>query len=1223
MALVITKQESTFFLVCFILLFSAHSYAIFLSFVGLFAFFLLKRKEIYFVWSILAPRITGDAPIVEYLLELAREEGPGNKELNDLFRLDVPFMAPIFFVFKPSYIKRILALEPDNFPSNGYQGVMVKITANSGKNILLNEGPPSPHWAQYREITSPINKDRFGESSLLSKLFDQTWKTTQELTHRFDAMRDRDLDLFFELYPYMIPAHNRALFGEEVAKKFQYGELSKEMYDVITETGKQLKFPMTSPKNERILLEQTDRITKAVVHMAKDATSPFMKSWLEALRNGQLTEEEFKSNIMVFEYAQAPLHVAFWVLYLLALHPEEEKKVMHEIASVLSQGPMTHSRLGEFKYLARVLTETIRLYPGVGLMQVRFPKTNTMLGSHFVPEGSYIMLCNYIIHRNATYWPNPDDFDPSREGLDLSHSGETLTHIPFGYGPRQCQGQFFAQDFVKVAVISLMQHHKLTLSPGQKSVYPTEIGFLRPAKPVYFRFSERVMPVPPPVPITPSAEKTPSKQSSSQQRLNVPQQRPTLTGPVSPSSSYSLSVSSEIAPRPTSASKKGPPPMLSRSSKMNNLSSQSQIFKESFISMGKLKKNNKDLLVVFGSQSGTARGFASRIVNMADLCKISATLSSFADLDPAVIPQYKAVVVATSTYGDGGPPENAEKFNYWLEQEHPAGSWSGVKYAVLSLGSTMYPYPFKFGTFVSKRFAQLGAKALLQDEKIDEIKYNQQEVFTNWSLRLFEALSQDGTEERTLVARNRLLGFQSFDFNLLNAPFKLSFTNKTIKNEPRLIYPENVILTTVERNEQVNSDPNNQIYSLELKYKEGSLSYQAGDNVAVYAANINSLVSKLVTRLNYQPDLVFNVEEKAISSPVELSCDLGKNKCTLEIALQYFYDITNVTTSTMLQFLAMNCNDTGDQKILLSYSSNYRSFLRLQYSVLDVLELFPSIQLVSKDVKKNEENLAVFLGLLGPIRPRYYSIASAPDTSANTLRIVYKAVRYSTKEGQEKHGFCSSFLKAKAKEENVAISISKSKFKLPENDEVPIVMVGAGSGISPYFGFIEQRNYNKEKGGKLGKGILIHGCRSEADFANKAKVDGALSSGLLSEVWPAYSRAETPEHVQNVIEKHGEALWEALNKEEGIVYICGDVGVGVKVREALIKLAQKHGNLSYFKANYWLNQLSNSKRLRHDEWGISTHSGTNVIRAARLRLWRKSIIAAFAFMVHKKAAPSV
>jgi len=194
--------------------------------------------------------------------------------------------------------------------------------------------------------------------------------------------------------------------------------------------------------------------------------------------------------------------------------------------------------------------------------------------------------------------------------------------------------------------------------------------------------------------------------------------------------------------------------------------------------------------------------------------------------------------------------------------------------------------------------------------------------------------------------------------------------------------------------------------------------------------------------------------------------------------------------------------------------------------------------------------------------------------------------------------------------------VAKSKFKLPADNELPIILVGTGSGISPYFGFLEQRSYNAQTlGKKLGKAVLIHGCRSTADFALKEKVEADLAGGVITTLWPAYSKEEgNCVHIQDVIEREGATLWDLVNNQEAVVYVCGDIQVGVSVREALIKIGKQHGNLGAFSANMWLERLQKAGRLRHDEWGISTHSAASVIRAARLKLWRRSIMTVVAFI---------
>jgi len=403
-----------------------------------------------------------------------------------------------------------------------------------------------------------------------------------------------------------------------------------------------------------------------------------------------------------------------------------------------------------------------------------------------------------------------------------------------------------------------------------------------------------------------------------------------------------------------------------------------------------------------------------------------------------------------------------------------------------------------------------------------------------------------------------------------------------------------------------------------LECKAGAVTFAAGDNVSVIPSNDLDLVDNFLTRIGFDRDLVFNVQEQISGN--EISCSLGKNKCTLEIALSYFYDIASPPSSTLLQFFSLNTSNAEDQATLTSYASNYLSFRNLGYTPLDVLELFPSIELCKNDTKKDEETLSILLGLLGPIRSRYYSIASSPSVTPHMIRIVYKVVSYVTKSGQEKQGVCSNYLQSKTKGQNVAITISKTKFKLPAQNEKPIVMVGAGSGISPYFSFLEQRTYNAQQDGKQGKAVFIHGCRSETDFPLKKKVDDALAARVITDLWPAYSQKEgvKHEHVQDVITREAAVLWNMLQNEEATVYICGYIRVVFVVRGALIDVAKSIGKLNTLQAHAWLKKLELSGRLLHDQWGVSENSGEKEIRDARLRLWRRSIVAAMAFTLTKK-----
>jgi len=505
---------------------------------------------------------------------------------------------------------------------------------------------------------------------------------------------------------------------------------------------------------------------------------------------------------------------------------------------------------------------------------------------------------------------------------------------------------------------------------------------------------------------------------------------------------------------------------------------------------------------------------------------------------------------------------------------------------------------------------------LIPDQRIDEIRFNQQNEFTAWSEKLFEAFSAHSEKSRAIIAHNKLLGFHNFDFNLLHSPFKLTFTDATLNMEPCSYYRSDAVLVTVVSNEVVNLDPINHIHSLEAKFEAGSLAFQPGDSIGVIPSNPSEIVNKLISRIGYKPTQVFQIEAGDMNF-VELACSLGQNKCTLEIALTYFFDITSPPSTALLKFFGMHVGK-GDQKVLASYAENYPSFLRLEHSILDVLETMPSIKLISGDEQKKVETLSIFLGLLGPIKQRHYSVSNYAEASPNTLRILYKVVEYATKDGRTKKGLCTNYLKVKRTGDTVSMFLARTKFRLPEDSRAPVILLSTGSGIAPYLGFLEQRLYQQEKGERVGQGILIHGCRTENDFAHRPAVDKALAGGVLDVVHAAYSRKpDSPTmHVQDVVEHHGSKVWDMLSKEGATIYVCGDVSISTSVRAALVRVAKEHGKLSIFLANAWVRKLAENRMFRTDEWGIATIDGTQSVRAARLRLWRRSILAVFAFHTH-------
>ncbi|MCX6228257.1 MAG: hypothetical protein NTV75_03620 [Bacteroidia bacterium] len=224
---------------------------------------------------------------------------------------------------------------------------------------------------------------------------------------------------------------------------------------------------------------------------------------------------------------------------------------------------------------------------------------------------------------------------------------------------------------------------------------------------------------------------------------------------------------------------------------------------------------------------------------------------------------------------------------------------------------------------------------------------------------------------------------------------------------------------------------------------------------------------------------------------------------------------------------------------------------------------------------------AELVKLLRPIQPRSYSISSSPAACPGELHLTVSVVNYE-KSGRSKRGTCSNYLSEIAlDEEHVPIFIeSNPNFRLPQNEETPIVMIGAGTGIAPYRAFIQHRELSE----KRGKSWLFFGNRNfETEFLYQAEWHNFLKSGALSKMNVAFSRdGEKKEYVQHRLIENSAELFKWL--EEGAhFYICGDMNnMAGDVQKALLKIIEKEGSLNREKAEEYITKLQREKRLQLD-----------------------------------------
>ena len=347
-------------------------------------------------------------------------------------------------------------------------------------------------------------------------------------------------------------------------------------------------------------------------------------------------------------------------------------------------------------------------------------------------------------------------------------------------------------------------------------------------------------------------------------------------------------------------------------------------------------------------------------------------------------------------------------------------------------------------------------------------------------------------------------------------------------------------------------DSNRQTLHVELSLENSGLTYEPGDSLGVFATNPPELVNHLIETVKLSPTENVKWENSTIS----LSDTLFKN-----------YELTQITPDVLTRYAKLTDNE--ELKQILTSHDSVKEFIHGK-DLVDLFTLFPE--------KLTAEQ---FVSLLRPIQPRLYSISSSPLANPDEVHLTVGVVKYQSGD-REKTGLCSVFLSDRTSEnESAPVFIEKNKnFRLPENPETPIIMVGAGTGIAPYRAFVQHREMEE----KSGKSWLIFGNRhSESEFLYQLEWHRLLHEGVLTRMDVAFSRdSDEKVYVQDRIREQGKLLFEWLEKGAHF-YVCGDMKkMAHDVNNALLEIIQEHGGMNKEAAEAYVLSLQHQRRYQTD-----------------------------------------
>ncbi|MEV7420194.1 molybdopterin-dependent oxidoreductase [Streptomyces sp. NPDC089919] len=571
------------------------------------------------------------------------------------------------------------------------------------------------------------------------------------------------------------------------------------------------------------------------------------------------------------------------------------------------------------------------------------------------------------------------------------------------------------------------------------------------------------------------------------------------------------------------------------------------------------------LVVLWASQTGTAEEFAATAAARLTAAGRTPELLPMAEAEPGGLTAGTDLLLITSTFGDGEAPDNGAAF--WQALSAPgAGRLDGVRYAVLAFGDSSYDDFCGHGRRLDERLHALGATRLVPRTDC-EPDYG--DAAEQWLRAAVTALAEAAEPVPATIGGTGTPGTGTPG---PGAPGTgTSGTGTPGPGTPGPGTPGPAAAASPTTTGYGRTSPfatlliGNRLLSLPGSAKEvrqfafdtrgGELAYEAGDALGVCPTNAQALVTEWLALTGLDP-----------AEPVDLG---DGTPLPLREALRTRLDITRITAD-LLRFV---CERTGSHDLRRLLRPDNKDALA-QWSwgrqAVDVLAAFPV-----------RAAAAEWTAVLKRLQPRLYSISSSPLAHPGEVRLTVSVVRYANDLGRDRHGVCSTYLADCADDGPVQVYVQRSPhFRPPADPATPMIMVGPGTGVAPFVGFLEDRRAR----GHTGPNWLFFGeQRSATDFYYRQELAAFSASGHLDRLDLAFSRDQRNKvYVQDRMREHGPRLWQWL--EDGAhFYVCGDAGRMAKdVDRALREIVAAHGAMGAEEADAYVRRLSADKRYVRD-----------------------------------------
>jgi sulfite reductase (NADPH) flavoprotein alpha-component len=532
--------------------------------------------------------------------------------------------------------------------------------------------------------------------------------------------------------------------------------------------------------------------------------------------------------------------------------------------------------------------------------------------------------------------------------------------------------------------------------------------------------------------------------------------------------------------------------------------------------------------ILYGSQTGNAESVANDAATAAKAHGLKPVVKGMDEVEIDALAAMEYLLIVTSTYGEGEMPDNAQLL-WGAVKTDSAPKLENLKYSVLALGDTSYDLFCKAGIDWDDRLAELGANRLFP--RIDcDVQF--EEAAEGWISSVIPHMAE-GAANAGATVDSTAPSAEKSQYNRKNP-----FPAKLLVNR---------LLTDASSSKETRH--------YEIAITGSGLSYEAGDALCVVPTNCPELVADIIKALACNGD-----EDEPVNGQL----------MKLSEALRTQFEI-KLPSKELIEEIATRSGDQELNGLLKSADKEALSNYLWGRDTLDLLLQFPACEFAA----------AEFLALLKPLQHRAYSISSSGKMYPEAVHLTVASVRYNSHNRDHK-GVCSTFL-ADLVSENTEVRCfftPNKVFRVPEDNNLPMIMVGPGTGVAPFRAFLQERLHRQA----TGKNWLFFGDRNAAtDFIYKDELEAYQQSGLLNRLDLAFSRdQEAKIYVQDRMVENGAELFAWL-EQGGYFFVCGDAYRMAKdVDKALHDVIATHGKLSEQQAIDYVNQLKKDKRYVRD-----------------------------------------